>query len=197
MASKVGKRRRLTRLVLLLIAALLVPAAFIVADGLTDHIRRSDVAVVLGNKVEPDGRPSPMLQARLEETLKLYRQGLFPTVMVSGGLGREGYDEAAVMKAWLVARGVPAAAIIADNQGRNSWATARNASALMRARGWRSCLVVTQYFHISRSRLALHRQGVRNIASAHARYFDVRDFWSIPREVAGYAVYLVRPAGRG
>jgi vancomycin permeability regulator SanA len=193
MSSKPSSRRRRRLLSLaLLIAVILSPAVAVVADGLTDDVRPSDVAVVLGNKVNPDGRPSPMLQARLDEALALYRKGLFPTVMVSGGLGKEGFDEAAVMKAYLVARGVPAGAVITDNKGVNTWATAQNASALMRAHGWRSCLVVSQYFHISRTRLALRRQGVQDIRTAHARYFAVRDLYSIPREVAGYAAYLTR-----
>jgi uncharacterized SAM-binding protein YcdF (DUF218 family) len=193
MSSKPSRRRRRRLLSLtLLTAVILSPAVAIVVDGLFDDVRPSDVGVVLGNKVNPDGRPSPMLQARLDEALALYRRGLFPMVMVSGGVGKEGFDEAAVMKAYLVARGVPAGAVITDNKGVNTWATAQNASALMRAKGWRSCLVVSQYFHISRSRLALRRQGVRDIRTAHARYFALRDLYSIPREVAGYRSYLMR-----
>lgn len=183
---------RLARLGMLAVAAGLLAAGAIVAAGLHDDIAPSDVGIVLGAKVERDGRPSIMLAARLDKALQLYRRRLFPLVIVSGGQGREGFDEAQVMRAYLMARGVPHAAILVDSRGVRTLATARNAAALMRARGLRSALVVTQYFHVPRSRLALAKAGVRTIHSAHADLFDVRDFYSVPREVVGYAVYLVR-----
>ncbi len=65
----------------------------IVLAGLNDHLHAADLGVVLGSKVNPDGRPSLMLQARLDHALELYRRGYFKLVLVSGGLGREGYDE--------------------------------------------------------------------------------------------------------
>lgn len=188
---------RLWRVAAAAATVFLVLCLAVVARGLRDDLRRSDVAVVLGNKVNPDGRPSPMLQARLDETLALYRRGLFPSLIVSGGFGKEGFDEAQVMKSYLVARGVPVRAIITDGRGVNTRATAVNAAALMRAHGWSSCLVITQYFHIPRSRLALRQAGVRQIASAHAPYFNIRDLYAVPREVVGYAAYLANPARGG
>lgn len=67
----------------LLIAAALALCAFVIAmlaivvSGLRDDIARSDVALVLGNKVELDGTPSPRLRARLDRTLELFRAGFF------------------------------------------------------------------------------------------------------------------------
>src|SRR6187402_1531851 len=69
-------------------------SALLVISGLRDDVAQADVALVLGNKVEVDGQPSPRLRARLDETLLLYRSGYFPAIITSGGLGREGYDEA-------------------------------------------------------------------------------------------------------
>ncbi|MBS0297931.1 MAG: YdcF family protein [Proteobacteria bacterium] len=159
------------------------------AVGLHDRLAPADLGVVLGSKVYPSGRPSPSLQARLEKTLELYRAGKFRTVMVSGGTGREGWDEAQVMRAWLVARGVPDTAIVVDSQGVDTLATARNASALMRARGFRSAMIVTQYFHVPRARLAMRKCGVAHLSWAHADLFELRDAFSLPREVVGYSVY--------
>jgi vancomycin permeability regulator SanA len=176
----------------LLIAAAVgfgVGAVAIVADGLRDEVKPSDVAIVLGSKVYRSGRPSPSLRARLDETLTLYRRGVFKAVIVSGGVGAEGFDEAQVMKTYLVARGVPSAAIIADSHGDTTWATARNSVAIMRAHGWKSALAVTQYFHISRTRLALHRCGIVLVATAHPHVFFWRDLYSIPREVIALPVY--------
>jgi uncharacterized SAM-binding protein YcdF (DUF218 family) len=190
-------RRKRTKRALLIVAlsvtvSCVFAATLLVADGLTDDIHAADVAVVPGNTVERDGRPSARLGARLDQTVELYRQGLFPHVIVSGGVGVEGFDEALVMKRYLVERGVPEGSIHVDGAGATTHLTARNASRMMRENGWRSALVVTQYFHVPRMRLAMERSGVTPVFSAHARYFELRDVYSIAREVAGYGAYLLR-----
>lgn len=162
-------------------------------DGFTDELGRADVAIVLGSRVEHDGRPSPRLAARLDKAAELYRAGLFANVIVSGGFGKEGFDEAVVMRAYLVARGVPAAAVIADSAGVDTAATARNSAALMRQHQWRSALIVTQYFHITRTRLALRNSGVATLYAAHAQWFEWRDLYSIAREAVGISVYWLYP----
>lgn len=167
-------------------------ATGIIVDGLTDDLGPTDVGVVLGSKVDPDGQPSPRLAARLTRALELYERGEFKTLIVSGGTGVEGFDEAKVMKAWLVARKVPAEAILVDSQGVNTWATAVNSAALMRRHGFTSATVITQYFHIPRARMALRRQGFTDVRTAHARFFEWRDAYSTAREVIGFAPYLFR-----
>lgn len=189
--------RRKTRRVLLLMAlsivlAFALAATLIVADGLTDDIQAADVAIVPGNTVENDGRPSARLRARLDQTAALYRQGLFQNVIVSGGVGIEGFDEAEVMKRYLIENGVPAGSIHVDSGGATTRLTAQNASRMMRENGWQSAMVVTQYFHVPRMRLALQRSGVMPVFSAHAQYFERRDVYSIAREVVGYGAYLLR-----
>ena len=175
-----------------LVVAFLVAAVGLAADGLRDEIHPADVAVVPGNTVERDGQPSARLRARLDKTLELYRVGLFGHVIVSGGVGAEGFDEAEVMKRYLVSRGVPEDRVIADGGGTTTYRTARNAAELMKRNGWGSALVVSQYFHIARTRLALERYGVRPVYSAHAEYFELRDLYSLAREVIGYGAYLAR-----
>jgi vancomycin permeability regulator SanA len=166
-------------------------AGLIVADGLTDDIRHSDVAVVLGSKVNPDGTPSPRLEARLGRALELYRGGWTSRILVSGGTGVEGVPEGTAMKRWLVARGVPDAAVIVDDQGVDTRATARNTVALMRTHDLHTVIVVSQYFHIPRTRLAFAQEGLSGVGSAHPDYFEARDLYSIAREVPGYARYLL------
>ncbi len=177
---------------LLISGSFLLGAVLIVADGLRDDIHPADVALVLGNTVESDGRPSARLRARLDKAVELYRDGLFRHVIVSGGVGAEGFNEAEVMKRYLVSQGVPEGHITADGEGLTTSLTARNAARAMKERGWRSALVISQYFHISRTRLAVESYGVRPVYSAHAEYFELRDVYSIAREVIGYGAYLMR-----
>jgi vancomycin permeability regulator SanA len=98
----------------------LATALVIVVDGLSDNLHRADVAVIPGNTVLPDGKPSPRLQARLDRALQLYRQEYFSTIIVSGGFGQEGYDEATVMKRYLVEHDTPDAQVILDQHGDNT-----------------------------------------------------------------------------
>ncbi|MBS1911224.1 MAG: hypothetical protein JST22_04500 [Bacteroidetes bacterium] len=65
----------------------------------------------------------------------------------------------------------------------------------MVARPLHSAFVVTQYFHISRSRLALRRFGISPVYSSHPRYAEPRDLFAILRELVGYAAYMVRRYG--
>ena len=184
--------KRIKWFVVAAVACYLLAAAAIVAVGLNDHIADADMIVVPGNTVAPDGTPSPRLRARLDEALLLYRAHRAPLVFVSGGVGKEGVDEAQAMARYLVLRGVPSSAIICDSQGVTTAATADNASRYMSARGLKSALVVTQYFHIARTRLALERRGIQVVGTAHARYAEMRDIYSTAREVIGFAAYYAR-----
>ena len=128
--------------------------------------------------------------------MEAYRHGDFPVVIASGGIEPDGQDEAAVMRAYLVAHGIPAANVIADNQGINTFASARFTAQTMRARGWQSAYVVTQYYHVPRARLALRQFGVRTVYSAHARYFEAYDAFALLREMVGYVKYALRSYDR-
>lgn len=179
----------LLRTILAISAIIALAAGALIWDGLHDEIGTADLGVVLGNTVNADGSPSPRLAARLDRTLELYQQGAFPRVLVSGALGKEGHDEAQVMRDYLVARGIPAAQILVDSDGRTTFATAKNTQALMRLHRLQSVLVVTQYFHVPRTKLAMRRFGIGKVYSAHAHHFETRDLYSMVRELVGYLSY--------
>lgn len=172
------------------LAALLLACLGLTATGLSDTFTNGDVIVVPGNAVTPQGQPSPRLRARLDVALNLYRQQRAPLIFVSGGTGKEGVDEATAMAAYLMTNGVPPAAIVKDSAGINTFATAKNCAAFLRNRGLKSAIVATQFFHVARTRLALERNGVVVTGAVHARYFELRDGYSLVREVLGYAAYF-------
>ncbi|WP_116866260.1 YdcF family protein [Pseudomonas syringae] len=168
----------------------ILSASLLVIDGVSDTAKTSDVAIVLGSKVTPDGVPSARLQARLDRAVELYRQGLVRSVIVSGGTGVEGFSEAVGMANYLAERsGLPREAILLDEQGNTTQDTARNSAQIMKQRGFKNAVVVTQYFHITRSRYALNQAGVTQVSTAHARYFEWRDLYSLAREVAALPAY--------
>ncbi|WP_041721505.1 YdcF family protein [Alkaliphilus metalliredigens] len=159
-------------------------------DGLNDKTEIADAAVVLGNKVELDGTPSPRLQGRLDKAVELYEKGYFNYVIVSGGTGKEGFDEALVMKDYLVKNEIPDDKVILDQEGYNSMMTAKNTKIIMDHMDLESVTVISQFYHITRTKLAFRKVGFEQVYSAHAEYFDFRDIYSIAREFAGYYKYL-------
>ncbi len=114
------------------------------------------------NTVGPDGQPSPRLAARLDRALELHRQGMCARIIVSGGFGVEGFDEAVIMRNYLVGRGVSEEVVIVDSSGLTTRATAR---------------------------LALQQAGIEKVGHASARYVEWRDVYSILREVPATAIY--------
>lgn len=175
---------------LLMIVIIGLTAFAIIFEGMSDNIKNSDVAIILGSKVKSNGLPSARLAARLNKGIQLYQQRFFQHIIVSGGIGKEGYDEATVMKQYLVARGIPSSAILVDHNGYNTQRTAINSKAIMEKNHFRSALVITQYFHVLRAKLALKKAGISPVYHAHAAFFEWRDFYSLAREVLGFYDYL-------
>lgn len=169
---------------------LLVELAFLLWQGFNDDVAPSDVGIVLGSSVTAAGKPSPRLQARLDRTGELWQAGAFPVVIVSGGVEPEGRDEAAIMAHYLEQQWhVPSSAILIDPMGNTTQDTARNSAELMRQHGYRSALVISQYFHIARSCDALERAGVGEVHHAHAHFTERRDIYSLAREMVALPVY--------
>lgn len=183
--------RKLRRVAFIALGLYVAAAAALALWGCLDHLEPADAIVVPGNTVAPDGTPSPRLRARLNAALQAYWQGAAPLIVVSGGVGIEGFDEAAVMAAYLVQQGVPASAVLRDSAGNDTAATAANTAHLLQARGLTSVIVATQYFHVPRTCLALRHAGLRVSGSVHARYVEARDLYSLAREVIGIAAYAV------
>lgn len=187
------KRKRKVLLILLLALLLFLTATgLLVWSGMSDRLGKADVALVLGNKVNPDGSPSPRLKARLDTAVELFKLGYFPRVIVSGGTGTEGVPEGTAMRNYLVSAGIPESAILVDDQGVDTQASARNTASILRAGRMKSVFVITQYFHIPRTKLALSRLGVSPIFHAHPDYFEARDIYSTVRELPAYLKYMIQ-----
>ncbi len=184
-------------LIILLLATSLGIALFIlteiaiVYDGFTDEIFPADAALILGSTVFPDGSLSDRLRARLNRGLKLYEDGFVPHIVVSGGLGKEGHWEGSAMAAYLTAQGVPETAVTIDNEGNNTYQSARNFVTIAETRQMESVIVVSQFFHISRTRLILGKLGVTRIGAAHSTLYTRRDIYSTLREFPAYVKYAL------
>lgn len=103
-------------------------------------------------------------------------------------MGKEGFYEAQKMAAFLIEKGVKKQDIIIDNYGNNSWLTAMNFKKI--APNSNSVIIVTQFYHITRCKLAFKKLGIKNITAVSPNYFEFRDLYSLFREFFGYYKYL-------
>ncbi len=115
-----------------------------------DDARRTEAIVVLG-AAQYNGRPSPVLEARLRHGLDLYRRGLAPVMVVTGGR-RSGdtFTEATAGYNWLRDRGVPDDAILKEVDGRNTWESLSAVARFLRSRGIDEVVLVSDNYHALR-----------------------------------------------
>jgi uncharacterized SAM-binding protein YcdF (DUF218 family) len=159
--------------------------------GVVDDARPADVIVVLGARVQPDGTASPTLRARVEHAVELYRRGLAAKVLFSGGVGDFGSSEAEVSRALAVSLGVPGEACLLEEQSHSTKQNAAFSGELIRARGWRSVLVVTDPYHLPRARRLFAAEGLEVsgspvLGAPRHRSWSERVYWTL-REVAAHA----------
>lgn len=183
-------KRAIKIVALLLFAWFAIESSITTYDGLTDETPRADYAVVLGTKVNVDGSLSDRLQARVDRAIQLYQDSLVAHIIVSGGLGKEGYYEGNKMAKYLVKQGIPLDVITIDNAGNNTQLTAKNAARIIPNHSSARVIVVSQFFHIRRTKMAFEKVGFTQVYGAHARYFELRDLYGLAREFP--AIYKYR-----
>lgn len=119
-------------------------------QGEQDERRPADAIVVLG-AAQYDGTPSPVFAARLEHAVALWHQGIATSFVVTGGkLAGDRTTEAAVAREYAMARGVPASAIFGEDEAHNTLVSLRSVAAMMRERGLRSAVFVSDPTHMLR-----------------------------------------------
>jgi uncharacterized SAM-binding protein YcdF (DUF218 family) len=173
-AAELKRRRRWPKRVLIglgivfgLFAALYLVALYEVwHTGRADEARPVDAIVVLG-AAQYDGRPSPQLAARLDHALSLYRAGYAPKVFVTGGkqpLDR--FTEAGSEARYLEDRGVPAGAILQEDQGRTTWESLSAVAGTLKAQNLNSVLLVSDPYHAARIKGMASELGLRSYVSS-------------------------------
>jgi len=158
-----------------------------------DEAQPADIIVVLG-AAEYRGKPSPVLRARLDHALNLYKQGLAPRILTTGGAGGDPvYTEGDVGRSYLVSRGVPSEAIVVDPEGASTVYSTASAAEIMRRMALRSCIVVSDGYHIFRAKRMLQSSGMRVYGSPRSLSppNDWRERWLYVRQAIGYLLWRV------
>jgi uncharacterized SAM-binding protein YcdF (DUF218 family) len=158
-------RRVLVAFTLGLAGLWFVSLAAVVIASRRDTAGPADAIVVMG-AAQYDGRPSPVLRARLDHAATLFRRGLAPLVIVTGGVGTgDTVSEAVVGRRYLIAAGLPPASVAAESAGRTSAASVRAAARRMHERGGTRAVFVSDGFHLLRLGFLARRLGLRALAS--------------------------------
>jgi len=119
-------------------------------QGQRDEQRPADAIVVMG-AAQYDGRPSPIFAARLEHAVALYHAGLAPRLIVTGGKAiGDRTTEAASAKAYAIARGVPAEAILTEDRSRTTLESIRAVGDILRGNDLETAVFVSDRPHMLR-----------------------------------------------
>ena len=168
-------------------------------QGALDEGRPADAIVVLG-AAQYDGRPSPVFQARLDHAISLYRAGVAPYLVVTGGQ-RPGdrTTEAAVARRYAIDHGVPADAIFGEDEARNTLDSLRAVGRAMHDRGLSSAVFVSDPTHMLRVVRIAGDLGLEAYSSPTRTSPIQVDPFRVARatihELGALAVYLVTGGG--
>lgn len=172
--------------------ALLIHA--IVHDSRQQQLHPADAIVVFG-AAEYAGRPSPVYKARLDHANALFRQGLASVVITTGGAAADPkFSEGGVGHDYLMRRGVPESALIAETTASDTAESAQRVAVIMRTNHMQSCIAVSDAYHVFRIRKLLEHQGLMVYLAPRA---DSRpkSAWqrgaALVREGASYLVWRI------
>jgi uncharacterized SAM-binding protein YcdF (DUF218 family) len=172
---------------------LAVTAVGIVREGRQQEVHPADVIVVFG-AAEYSGRPSPVLRARLDHAFDLFRQGIAPVVIVTGGAASDpSFSEGGVGSDYLKRRGIPERSLIAETQGSDTAQSAVRVAVIMRANGLHSCVAVSDAYHVFRIKRLLEHEGISPVYVAPRPDSRPRGIfqraYAVMREASSYLVW--------
>ena len=162
-------------------------------SAVRDEARKADAIVVLG-AAQYNGRPSPVLKARLDHAFDLYEKGYAGAIITTGGYGPDpNYSEAHVGTQYLIQRGIDSAHIMTEQGSGSTNASIQAAAVLMQAKGWKSAIVVSDGFHLFRLKKMLQDSGILAYTSpapnSPIEIAASQRFWYSIREVILFSAY--------
>ena len=172
------------RLLVVALAALLlavtVVSFHIVREADFQQANAADAIVVFG-AAEYAGRPSPVYRARLDQAFSLFQRGLAPVVITTGGAANDpSFSEGGVGHDYLMRRGIPERNLIAETQGSDTAQSAARVGVILRANGMRTCVAVSDQYHVFRIRKLLEHEG-DGLCRASPRLPPARRLAALPR----------------
>ena len=154
------------RLLLVVLFWLAGVAAYITWVGQRDDARPADAIIVLGAAAY-DAKPSPVFEERIRHGIDLYKRGLAPKLIFTGGYGGVGarFSESQVARRYALRQGVPDKAILIESLSRNTHDNLRQASLLMQQHQLHDVIVVSDPLHMARALRISKELGIRAVGS--------------------------------
>jgi len=189
------------RLLLLIVAVFLLwlteTCVGIVRESEAQQEQPADAIVVFG-AAQYDGRPSPVFRARLDHAFDLFQHGVAPVVITTGGAGEDPhYSEGEVGHDYLMKRGIPEAKLIAETQGSDTAQSAQRVGVIMRTNRMRTCIAVSDGYHVFRTRKLLEHEGIRVYVAPRAGsrpHSSWQRAMSVLKEALSYMVWRFNPS---
>jgi uncharacterized SAM-binding protein YcdF (DUF218 family) len=178
-----------------LAGSLAVTSVHIAHEGSLQELHSADAIVVFG-AAEYAGHPSPVLRARLDHAFDLFRQGIAPVVITTGGAAADpSFSEGGVGHDYLKHRGIPERNLIAETQGSDTAQSAMRVAVIMRANGLHSCVAVSDAYHVFRIKRLLQHQGIGPVYVAprpgSRPHNTVQRTYAVLREACSYLLWKV------
>jgi uncharacterized SAM-binding protein YcdF (DUF218 family) len=146
---------------LAVVALLATTCIQIVREAAVQQAHPADAIVVFG-AAEYAGRPSPVYRARLDHAFDLFQSQIAPVVITTGGAADDpSFSEGGVGHDYLMHRGIPEKSLIAETQGSDTASSAERVAVILRANRMRSCVAVSDAYHVFRIRKLLEHEGVQ------------------------------------
>ena len=162
-----------------------------------DEARPADTILVLG-AAEYRGRPSPVLKARLDHALSLYWNKMAPSLITTGGAGGDpDYTEGGVGRSYLIEHNVPSEAIVVEPEGETTAHSIAAAGEIMQRMGLKSCILVSDGYHIYRAKKMLEFRGITVYGSPRQSNprGDLSEWWLYFRQSVGYLLWALGLSG--
>jgi uncharacterized SAM-binding protein YcdF (DUF218 family) len=154
-----------------------------------DEAKPADAIIVLG-AAEYRGKPSPVLEARLNHALFLYLKQMAPRIITTGGAGGDPvFTEGSVGRAYLTQHGVPPEAIVVEREASSTAQSVAAVAEIMRRMNLKTAIVVSDGYHIFRVKKMLESSGLRVYGSP--RPSAPPDRWQYFRQAIGYLLWKI------
>jgi uncharacterized SAM-binding protein YcdF (DUF218 family) len=162
-----------------------------------NEARPADAIAVFG-AAEYDGRPSPVLRARLDHALALYEEKIAPLVItLGGGDPADRHSEGGVGHDYLMAHGVPESAIIAETESSNTEESAKRLAVIAQANGLKRIVVVSDGSHLFRVHALCSALGLDVYTSPRPEAHGLSKWDAFKRtahEILSYTAWRLRSA---
>lgn len=178
---------------IVLLWLVLFPLAQIELFGRTNYESKSDMAVVFGARVYPDGTISATVRDRMDTALDLYKRGLVKKILITGGVDADGVDETQGMLKYGISQGVPRSAFVLDNKGDNTDESVKNTTQYFREHKIGKVLAVSKYYHLPRIKMAYRAEhfNVRTVPAFEPLPITGESY-TVMRELPAFWVYWLR-----